>query len=289
MKKRKIKCDYPIQKSFPKQKLGEKVMEVKDLYICIWPANPNIKERIAFDIFYQDTKNHNNEYHANSLGAELKKGKQISLLFDKTAKDLENSSRNFLFMQKGSYIRIESSNYTNGYYIFDRNSGDRRRKYFEGMLDNIKSSTIEKQSLIDYIDNHFPNIKTFSFGIYLKVPFSVSKDCYVFENNLDIPIWSVLVLGKIDSPKARYTIADVDLLKKLPPKAIVETPLVSDESTDQCSAEDLGKMRRTIFAFIKDVYRENENAAEKIIDTFMDELAELKDEIGLPQNFDGKL
>lgn len=282
MKKRKIQCSSPMQKSFPKEKLRGKEMKVKELYICIWSANPNIQDRVPIDIFYKQEKNKQGIYNAQMLGVSIDQiAPKISLLFDKTAKDLEENSRNFLFMQKGSYIRIDSETYSNNHYLFNEKSGDRRRKYFEGMLESFTSQNNEQQSLISYIKQHFSNIKTFSFGIYLKASFYMEKDCYIFSNDLGIPIWSILVLGDITNViKKRRAIVDVDLLKRLPPKAIVETPIVYDSNEETCTAEDLGRMRRSILTFIKDTHRDNESSALKIIDNFMTELAGLKDEMG---------
>ena len=276
MKKRKPKCEYPIYSSFPKDAVrGKKTMTVKEIYVCIWPANPNIPERIPIEISYEKQQKH---FTAHNLQVHIPQQQAtVYLLLDKTGEDLEKSERNFLFMRKGSYIVLQSSRYKKNYYVFDNTSGGHKHKYFCGMLNRIVSDDGAPQLLVNYINEHFPNIKTFSFAIYLKVHFRMDKDSYVFDVPVDLPIWSVVVLGEI--PREEKPVVHGLQYENVfisPQHKVYLNGM--EQLSDECSAEDIGKMYQQLTGYLRDIHKENKSVAKQIIDRFICDLAQIKDE-----------
>lgn len=240
-----------------------KDLEIKELFICIWPQQINIRERCDITIICRDHKAKALHIKSSSFLA----GKKI-LLFDKKADFLKVKGEPLLNISKGGFFKCVSCEENADLFRGDY----KKQQKFKEMLS--KMELCDDKKLCEYLTQNFSEVsykQSYSFAVYMRVDFVVHEGCYIINRqqlpNPHLPIYGFMAFipTKIDASKGRTKVWDSKWITDLGKEEQIEVTEEYNEETfdrmlDVAITEFLTPLLKssTSSSYIKDVL-EKEN------------------------------
>ncbi|BBM83060.1 hypothetical protein [Candidatus Uabimicrobium amorphum] len=139
------------------------------LFLCIWPTDPNIKNRARFSVRRVD----NNTLLV--LHTVKSPAQSCVVKFDKTANVFDNDGF-FWTAAKGHNFQLQTAEINHREVLFCADHVNKNR-FFSDMLQVISASYRNEITLVEYLQKTFAvhEKNTYAFAIYLQVEFKREK------------------------------------------------------------------------------------------------------------------